>query len=131
LANRVLLDQNGLAISRPGVDVLIASPANLMFRSDSTNVPRWIAGSIFGVATVNFNSGAIYSYGRTFSTVPIVTWSRHYEGGVVNGLGTCVNEGNNVGYNRFAWIVRPMRDHLIFNSVPESVLYFKIWEFEA
>lgn len=131
MANRVLLDENGLKISRPGIDVLTASPANLLFRSDATNVPRWDQGSLAGSASVHWDNGAIYYYGRTFATIPIVTWSRQYQGEVINGTGTCINQGGLAGFTNSAWIVKPERNRLFFNSPNNTTLYFKVWDYEA
>lgn len=68
MANRVLLQPTGMKVSRPGVDVLTAGDADLLFSSDASQTPVHMKG------TVTFSSSSIQSvnYGKTFSNMPMI-----------------------------------------------------------
>lgn len=68
LANRVLIHPDGMKISKPGVDVLSASNAQLLFSSDWTHPSLWLRGTIiasYGVTTTVY-------FGKSFSRPPFV-----------------------------------------------------------
>ena len=68
MANRVLLQPTGMKVSRPGVDVLTAGDADLLFSSDASQTPVHMKG------TVTFSSSSIQSvnYGKTFANMPMI-----------------------------------------------------------
>lgn len=78
MTNRVILSDTGLRISRPGIDVLTASIADLQFRAEDGSMPV-VLKTIVGL---NASLGAVTSiwYGQTFSQVPmsILFWSPGY-----------------------------------------------------
>lgn len=129
MANRVVLDENGLRISRPGIDVLAASPATLMFRSDATLMPVFTTGSIVGSYSEVGGNGAQYLYGKTFTIAPLVTWTRVAPGSNISGFGSAADVAPL--YNQFFWAIQIRNDRLFFNSPSDSTLYFKIWDYEA
>lgn len=68
MANRVLLNSKALKVSQPGVDVLTAPPALLMFNSDH----RCIRLIQRGVVTVPFVSDIKIPYAKSFNSAPMV-----------------------------------------------------------
>lgn len=75
MVNRILLNSSGLRISSPGVDVITAQPANLLFSSD------WSALTVAQKGTYYLNSWAgganhaehngFISFSRTYPSPPM------------------------------------------------------------
>ena len=61
MANRILLDDTGLKISKPGVNVLTASPVDFLFNSD------WSQVGILQSGTFQFNGDSIINVVRYVS----------------------------------------------------------------
>lgn len=74
MANRVLLDPNGMKVSRPGVDVLTAGDADLLFSSDFSQTPVHMKG----IVTFSSSSIRTLNFGRTFLNMPMVTFLVSY-----------------------------------------------------
>lgn len=70
MARRVLFDQSGFKVSKPGHDVLTAGPLNLQFSSDFSQLGHFMTGEL----NCNWNESGFrsYSLGKTFPTPPIV-----------------------------------------------------------
>jgi hypothetical protein len=68
MTNRVLLDNTGLKVSKPGVDVLTAALSDLVFRSDDGGMPVFLKPTIL-LPTAYGTIGTL-SYGKTFSYTP-------------------------------------------------------------
>ena len=96
MPGRVLLDLNGLRISRPGVEVTTAAAADLTFNSNNGKyLSPYLQGS-FGLGDyllVSSNYGQVTSFeiwqatvffGRTFASPPIVL-AQYRDYGVTNG----------------------------------------------
>lgn len=70
MRNRVVLDENGLRVSKPGVNVLNAGPAGLQFSSD------WSALAFYRRDEIDCNWSSPdyrnFSLGKTFAKVPMV-----------------------------------------------------------
>jgi hypothetical protein len=73
MANRVLLNANGMKVSEPGFDVLTAGNANLQFSSDWSALSLLLAGSV----SIPANGSQTVFFGRTFTRLPIaiVPWN--------------------------------------------------------
>jgi hypothetical protein len=73
MANRVLLNANGMKVSSPGFDVLTTGNANLQFSSDWSALSLLLAGGV----NVAANSSRTVLFGRTFTRLPIaiVPWN--------------------------------------------------------
>lgn len=78
MTNRVILSDNGLRISRPGIDVLSAAIADLQFRAEDGSMPV-VLKTIVGL---NSSLSAVTTiwYGQSFPQVPmsILFWSPGY-----------------------------------------------------
>ena len=79
MVNRVLLDQNGLFVSKPGVDVLSAQPKDLQFSSDYGTLNVLKRGVLNLPATPegypvpgNGAQQVTVNFGKTFSARPPV-----------------------------------------------------------
>ena len=74
MTNRVLLNSSGLKISKPGVNVIGASIADLNFNSDYSQMGLYRQG------TYNWNwsttpNPLLINLGKTFPTPPLVTFA--------------------------------------------------------
>lgn len=126
MANRILLDEDGLKISKPGVNVLTAGLAGLQFTSVGTHVPRFTTGTL----TRSQGGDATFNFGKTFPAAPIVTWyaSNLNIGGV--GPASFVDEPT------FGTVVQQWQIFIYTNRLVLSVgmqssvtLNFKVWDF--
>lgn len=68
MSNRILLDNGGLKISKPGIDVLTATDDELVFNSDWSQLAIYMRGTL----TVPDNGSTTISYGKTFVNMPLV-----------------------------------------------------------
>lgn len=70
MANRVLLNEGGLKISKSGVNVLTATPSQLQFTSDYTQFGSYKNGQF----SINYNSVSVLTtavtYGETLPKAP-------------------------------------------------------------
>lgn len=87
MTGRVLLNGSGLKVSKPGIDVLTASPGGLQFSSDWSAFGQFTSGS-YGVGwsvlsgEKGRHDGSI-SFGKTFPTKPAVWFYLQSSGGLV------------------------------------------------
>lgn len=94
MARRVLFDQSGFKVSKPGHDVLTAGPANLQFSSDFAQLAHFQTGEL----NCNWNESGYrtYSFGKTFPSPPIV----HLQ--MVNASND-VHEASSGGFLLLSW----------------------------
>lgn len=125
MANRILLDENGLTVSYPGHNVLTAAPARLMFRSDATHLPRFDTYSLQG------RNGRTErrDFGRTFSSPPLVTW--YLTSVEFGGTGPYSFYEDNMGWMILRRQILIYRDHLTLTDNLAGTLHFKVWDYEA
>jgi hypothetical protein len=71
MVDRVLIDVNGMKISKPGVDVKTAAGTNLLFRSDAAQLSIYQQGLV--TYTNEGESDLFIPFGKTFPGVPIVS----------------------------------------------------------
>ena len=66
MSNRVVINQNGLKVSRPGVDVLNPGSAGLLFNSD------WAPRILHMTGVVYTGAGQVSTilYGKTYAATP-------------------------------------------------------------
>ncbi|MGV1754820.1 hypothetical protein [Agrobacterium sp. CG674] len=94
MANRVLLNTEGLKISKPGVDVLTAGPGDLLFQSGLSTTRRLIRGQLN--VTVPPPMGFYTSWTatiplpKTFSSMPLLIMEG--KGLCAMGFGICGTE---------------------------------------
>lgn len=69
MANRVLLDVNGLLVSKPTFDVLTTTENNLLFSSDYHKLGFSFKGAI---QLTGYSTNEYLSFGKTFTTPPYV-----------------------------------------------------------
>lgn len=121
MVNRVLLDANGLRISKPGYDVFSAGLPDLLFSSDWNGVPFHMRGS------VALGNTSIF-YGKTFGTVPFASYVALI-GGIYWTLGNLsylfyAQSGSELKVNTFS-------DRFTMTSALGGTLYYTIWDFDA
>lgn len=126
MANRILLDENGLKISKPGVDVLTAGLAGLQFTSVGTHVPRFTTGTL---SAATGSGDTPFLFGKTFPAAPIVTWYSSSAG--FGGAGPIAVYQNPFGLTQMRWQLFIQTDRLILRmgAEPSVTLHFKVWDF--
>ena len=76
MTGRVLLDNSGLKVSKPGVDVLTTGPGGLQFSSDWSAFGEYMSGSYSvgwtALAGEKGRHDGFISFGKTFATKPAV-----------------------------------------------------------
>lgn len=144
MPNRVLLNAAGLKVSKPGIDVLTATDAQLVFNSNYSMVVPLIRGRFLIEARDGEGTPAntrTIGFGRTFSTVPLCLFyvDREFNAGHLTG-------NQHIGAHRRAYAVdntvwsyraHVYHDHFVFtnnilgpgNTFDLSVDYF-VWNFD-
>lgn len=91
MVNRVLLNSSGLKVSKPGTDVLTATPAGLQFSSDWAALGRYTSGSLgVSFSDVGGERGrydGFISFGKTFPTTPLVWFYLNSPSGGLSPMG--------------------------------------------
>lgn len=126
MANRILLDENGLKISKPGVNVLTAGLAGLQFTSVGTHVPRFTTGTL----TRAQGGDATFNFGKTFPSAPIVTWYASNLG--FGGVGPAwFYDEPTSGPPIKQWTLFIYTNRLVLSVGMQSsvTLNFKVWDF--
>lgn len=74
MVNRVVLDADGLRVSKPGVNVLTAGRRNLMFDSDAAGLEFHSRGTINPPDNIlkDNTKTYTYNYGHDFGYVPLI-----------------------------------------------------------
>lgn len=95
MANRVLIDQSGFKVSKPGFNVLTAPVQNLQFSSDFSQLAHYQTGEL----DCNWNESGFrtYSFNKTFPSPPIVHLQK------VNSATSVVDSGS-MGSIYWSWI---------------------------
>ncbi len=70
MTRRVLMNQSGFKVSKPGHDVVSAAPLNLQFSSDFAQMAHYQTGELD--CDWNENPFRTYSFSKTFPSPPIV-----------------------------------------------------------
>lgn len=84
MVRRVLLNATGLKLSKPAVDVVMASASQLDFSSDQASAGVYLTGAYTIPWTQNGQSGyfdGTISFGRTFPSQPLVFFRQLVNGG--------------------------------------------------
>lgn len=150
MVNRVLLDKNGLFVSKPGVDVLTAQPKDLHFSSDYGTLNLLMRGVLNLPATPkgypvpgNGHQVRTVNFGKTFTARPPVffavrrtvtsnpkQWNEHIGSHVefiYEGSNRIPWYGANVFNNRFVFQVNYHSE--AFLNGPWEVFYI-IWDYD-
>ncbi|MBZ9600765.1 hypothetical protein [Phyllobacterium chamaecytisi] len=109
MVNRIHISPGVFDVSRPGVDVLVASQVNLLFSADRGTPARFIRGS-FSSSVGGGGGGSSDSrtimFGKTFSVVPFVM-TQWFEGTGASRPGNWVPQrgfgGGRTSYGDFAF----------------------------
>lgn len=127
MTNRLVLDQDGLRISPPGVDVLAQSSGEYNFTAGMSGVKPYVTGSFNLAHTVSVN---IY-YGKTFSFKPLVMF-RIGDYNFINDF-MIIYEGFGYYYNSFWALI--YNDHFFMKFVADAGLVpnpcpvnYYVWE---
>lgn len=126
MANRVVLDETGLKVSKPGANVLTAGASGLQFSSD------WSALGFYrrGEMDCNWNETDYrnFSLGKTFPTPPMVQFHRVLSSSRVELLSAM---------NSFYWVVDDSYTdingnfrggyHMVEGTVTTSQIRIKSW----
>lgn len=126
MTNRVILDTDGLRVSRAGVNVIGAANVDLLFNSDWAHLRRFGQGAF----AVPANSTKTYSMGKTFTALPIVDIFLKYlpsgdSYGYLGDFGTSSDGGN---YSSMVDVTST--SIIITNSFGNEITgFYDIWDF--
>lgn len=123
MSNRIVLDINGLKVSKAGIDVLTeTNPNNFIFRAQDPGAGVFLTGSITG------STGPVtVSFGTTFSYVPFVMVASKSVGATVSTGGVRASSSLNVP---FAPDVTT--SNMTFNTLlADSVYYYAVFYMRA
>lgn len=123
MSNRIVLDVNGLKVSKAGIDVLTeTNPNNFIFRAQDPGAGVFLTGSITG------SSGPVtVSFGTTFSYIPFVMVATKTLGATVSYQAVLASSTLNVP---FAPDVTT--SNMTFNVlVPDSTYYYAVFYMRA
>lgn len=70
MANRAVLNVNGLKVSKPGVNVLTAGINDLLFSDNWSALSKHMSGSL----SISSGGNKFVNFGKTFAQVPLVMW---------------------------------------------------------
>lgn len=128
MANRVLIDEEGLKVSRSGTNVLTAVDRDLQFNPQWSQITPFMKGSYVAYET----NGTLIPFGKTFSRPPLVffRWgetSRQF----IGNSSMSVYEGiQNVYVNK--WWLRVQTNGLyirVGQSVSPMTIHYIVWDF--
>lgn len=132
MANRILLNQSGLKVSKPGINVLSASDINLNFSSDWGIMATLISGAI----TLAADAEQDVFYGKTFTVMPMVSAGFRRSGR--NRL-----DGQGLGQLEFGWLepvspptaqfihITPRNNRVSFRNLTDwtYIFYYNVWSY--
>lgn len=111
MTRRIILNPQGLRISRRGIDVIGATPEQLLFSSD-INYPKLVEKGTF-VRQSNTSEPPVVWFSKNYPIAPMIFFMcQPWEGNFYTASAYVFGDGN--GYNRFQ--CRQDIDGIMFNT---------------